>query len=1013
MKYINTSYPVITIVFLFFFQFSYTQQYFLLKGYVKDVEGPIAGATVFVYGSKNGTTTNINGYYELQISKSKKNLIVFSYVGKKTVKKYYKNETFLNAFLKDDLVTLKEVLITAKPNINQLDVRAKTGSVEQVPIKKIQNIPVSNIAVALQGTTPGLQIINRGELGSKPKIRIRGNSSLRRGDKANEPLYILDGKMISPETFFYLNPDDIKEIKVLKDAVASALYGIKAANGVIEISLKRGGTGKSISYHMQSGITFRSPKYVDMMNSEEKLELERLLKNPATPGYKYSADYINQFYKGNPNLNTLLAQGTKKIDSLKQINTDWYNELSRINTYQKHNISIRRGTEEMSYLASVGFMKQGGQLNGNNITRFSGQLMLDQALSEKSIASIGITASYGKVNTPNGSSYSPQNLIYQLNPYEQKDKGTLVSYPGRKYSDLIDQYSKESTSKNIGASASLNWKANEHLDITAIAGIDFSLNEILSITPPHAYSEIKSGRPKNERGTLNQAKNTTTNITTNIRANYNRTFGKHDITLGINTDMYSTTNDNINISGHGLYGNIKSGAAIDNSISGNSRARVGAQKITTRNIGIGGLVGYTYNGTYDLFGTYKLDASSILPKDKRWNSAWALGAGINLKKFPLIKDFDWIYSMNLRSSYGQTANLQGVTPSLVVATFQYGTSGYDKIRSMDLMNLPNVNLKAEQNHIFDIGWSTTIVNTNFNISYYIRTTKDALLNIPIASSSGFQYQLQNIGSLENRGVEFSLNQKIFSTQDWNSKIYFNISYNENKVLDLYGKKRIYTGESVVPDYEVGKSTDILYGLKSLGINPITGMPVFVNSKGEEADAYTTFKREDYVDLGKQTPPFNGSFSYHLGYKRLSLDMNFYYSLGGKKAYGYQYVRDSDNVNYNAAKNQLTDMWFKIGDENKIYPTAFYNSSAIYNVKVVPNSKSVLKSDFIRLSSVNLNYKIDATKLGSLGDYIRYASMGISASNLFTITSYKDSDPEIGTILGAQPPVVTINMKLTF
>ncbi len=1004
---------LLIILFIIFPQiiFSQTQKQ-KVSGYVSNEEGTLPGVTVWVNEWSIGTTTNANGYFELYLPKNQQAVIQFSFIGLEDVSVSYTGQQKINVKMKTDVLQIGEVKVVAHPNINELDVRAKTGVVVRVPIAQIQNTPVSNLAVALQGTTTGLQVINRGELGTKPKIRIRGNSSLRRGDGANEPLYILDGKMISSETFFYLNPEDIKEMKVLKDAVASALYGIKAANGVIEITSKRGGKGQSVSYHFHSGITLRSPKIVDMMNTEEKLELERLLKNPATPGYRYSSDYINRYYKDDPNLEALLAMGKVKLDSLKQINTDWYNELARVSTYQKHDISIRRGTDKMSYLAAVGFMYQGGELAGNDITRFSGRLMLDQSVGEKAIIGIGLDATYGKVNTPNGSNYSPASLIYRLNPYEQKNKGELVSYPGRKYSDLINQYSKESTDKNIGISASLNWQVNNNLDIKAITGIDFSLNESLAITPPFAFSEQRIGRPKNERGTLSQSKNTITNITSNVRVNYNKAFGKHDITLGFNTDTYTSVIDNINILGHGLYGNIKSGAAIDNSIMGTNRARVGAQKITTRNIGLGGLVGYTYNSTYDLFGTYKIDASSVLPADRRWNAAWAVGTGVNMKKLPLVKNLSLFSSMNLRASYGQTANLQGITPSLVVATFQYGTTGYNGIRSIDLMNLPNTNLKAEQNYIFDIGWSATIAKTNLSISYYIRKTKDALLNVPIASSSGFKNQLQNVGVLENKGIEFSLNQQIFASKNWKSTFSFNLSYNQNKVLDLYGKERIYTGD-FIPDYEVGKATDILYGLKSVGINPLTGLPVFINSKGEEADAYTSFKREDYVDLGHKTPPVNGSLSYHLGYKNFSLDMYFYYSFGGKRAYSYEYIRGTDDVIYNAAKNQLTDMWFNVGDENKIYPTPFYTSTVKYNLFSVANSRTVLKSDFIRLSSVNMNYRINTADLGRLGKFIRYATVGVSASNLLTITSYKDSDPEVGSIFGANAPVVTMNVKLTF
>lgn len=1001
-----------SIFFIFIATLLWGQKYKLIKGYVRDDDGPVIGATVWIIGTDKGTSTNANGYYELQWTEAKMPVLSFSYIGKKTVKVAYKGSEIFNVKMEDDLLMLDKVEIIAKPNINELDVRTKTGNIESVPLLRVKNTPVSSLAMALQGKTLGLQIINRGELGVLPQIRIRGTSSLRKGDLSNQPLYILDGKMISAETFFYLNPEDIREMKVLKDAVASALYGIKAANGVIEITSKRGGE-KSLTYHLQSGITLVPPLRVKMMNSAEKLELERRLKNEATPGYLYSEDYIKKKYGGTPLEGEKLKEGKQVLDSLRNINTDWYRELTNIQSYQKHNLSYTDGDERTSYFVSLGYLHQGGQLEGNVLSRISSRVAIDKVITENAIGSLSINGSYGQVKTPNGGSFSPEQLIYQLNPYETKDSKFLYSYPRRGYADLFHQFSRESTSKNLGTSLSLNWKVNSALEISAVAGFDFSLSESLSIVPETAISETATGIPKNARGTLQQFKNTQTNITANLRANYSKTFGNHEITLGVNADNYTTVIDNLNVEGHGLYGKLHSAAAVDNSLTGVGRSIVGGQKQTERNIGFGFLAGYTFDKTYNLFGTYKLDASSVLPKVKRWNAAWALGGSINMKSYPFFEELSWLSSLDLRTSWGITANAQGISPSLITATFQYQPKSYGGVRVMEVLNLPNENLRAEQNEILDIGLAAQIRKSSFRISAYKRITKDALLSVPIASSSGFLYQIQNVGILENRGVEIGFGQQILSSDKWNVRVGGNLSYNENKVIDLYGKERLYLDESsILPEYEVGKSISAVYGLNSTGINPITGIPEYINHSGEQVDAYTRMKREDFIYLGESTPPVNGSLYFTIGYKKVQVAMDFYYSLGGVKGYSNTYIRDTDNVVFNASKSQIEDMWWQVGDENKKYPDPFLSTQIRDNINK-PSNKTTLRADFLRFSSLSINYQVDTQNTDSLLRKIRYMTLGVEASNLFMLSGFRESNPETSNIINPLPPTITFNLNITF
>ncbi len=983
---------------------------------VDDYNEPLPGAAVYVRGHmKDGTTTDENGYFSIKLPDGKHIVIEASFLGMKPCSVEFTGQKEIQMVMEPDANMMESAIVMGKTNINDLDIRAKAGVVNAVDMDRLQDRPVMDLSLSLQGSAPGLIVTNRGDLGTKPEIRIRGNSSFRKGDVANEPLYVLDGQVISSDAFMTLNPLDIAEIKILKDAVACALYGTKAANGVLEITSVRGTNGETmVTYDFNGGVTFRGRRGVQMMDTDEKLELERRLRQPNTPGYIYSEEYIRKENRNAPNLDELIAEGQAMLNQLRQTNTDWFKELLRNDFYQRHNLSVRGGNSKTSYYASANYSYQGGQIPGNDVNRFTGRMSLDQALGTKGYVSLSVSGGYSKANSPNGSTYSPTSLIYELNPYESKTSGELWSYPNRTYDDLVYQYERTSTEKRFGTTASLNLEPIPGLTIGAIAGLDFVLSESLEFTPSTAYEEQQSGAAKNERGKISKSKNTNANVTTNVRVTWNRTFGKHDVTVGANTDYYWDNMDNMSVTGYGV-GQLKSMAAINQSIEGNRKVSTSNFREKTAQLGVGLLGGYCYDGIYDIFGTYKADASSILPKDKRWNAAWAIGAGWNLKGYGFMKDWEPISTFRFKASYGRTASLAGVSPSLTVGTFSYLEDSYGDIRLLELMSLYNDTLKPEQTVSTEAGVSLGLYNrVTIDLGWYDRRTEDALLDVPIPASNGFTTLKRNIGVLSNSGVEMSINAKLIDRNDFRFNLRYSLAYNKNKVIDLYDGDRLYTSEdAIIPDYEVGQSYDMIYGPISLGLDPMTGLPVFKGADGREIPATGKLTKEDMVPLGHSVPPFNGTFNLSFTYKQLEFDADFYYVFGGIKAYAYSYVRDKDDVNKNAVKGQVANMWFQKGDEGKIYHTAFYSSAAIENLVMWPNSRSIGSSDYLRLSMVSLRYRFPHSFIKKLGGFVKYGNVALQASNLFTLTRYKESDPESGSFIGAQQPIVTFNLSLSF
>lgn len=328
-----------------------------LIGYVYDQDkNPLAGVTVKVEGTQIVTVTDDEGRYAFSQPIKRGASIKFTMLGFKAKRVVYKGQSTISPMLEPSSTSVGEVVVIARSNINAIDLRSKSGVVENVDMKRVEAKPMIDMALALQGAVPGLVVTNTGDLGSAPKIRLRGNSSLRQGNATNEPLYVMDGQIISAETFYNLNPSDIKSMKVLKDATACALYGVKAANGVLEITSQRGHSGAPlINYNTNMGITTRGRRGLKMMNSAEKLELERLIGNAETPGYRYSEDYYRKYFANDPNLASMIAEGQSKLDSLRNINTDWFNELLRNSFYQRHNLSLRGGNDQTTYFLSANY----------------------------------------------------------------------------------------------------------------------------------------------------------------------------------------------------------------------------------------------------------------------------------------------------------------------------------------------------------------------------------------------------------------------------------------------------------------------------------------------------------------------------------------------------------------------------------------------------------------------------------------------------------------------------------
>ncbi|MBW3519815.1 SusC/RagA family TonB-linked outer membrane protein [Flavobacterium sp. NKUCC04_CG] len=971
-------------------------------------------ADVIITHGESGAVylTNEAGFYRLIAREGDR--LLFSHQGFENMEIVLKKQGLV-MYMIPSTDFMDEIVIRKNNNINDIDMRKLTGTITTLDLTALSQRTEMDMGRLLQGQIPGLTVRFSGELGTKPEIRIRGNQSFSYKQDANEPMFILDGMVISSENFLTLNPADYKEIKVLKDAAASALYGIKAANGVIEITSKRGFEGKPIvNFSLKQGVTLRGERGTQLMQSAEKLELERRIKNPITPGYRYSEEFIRKENPQAHNLDDLVLKGRNTLDSLRLINTDWFKEIIQPNLFNSYNLSIRGGSEKSSYFYGLNYANQGGRVPGNDINRLSARANLDYILSPTLTISLNNAVGLSTIYSQNDPSFDPTALVFNLNPYEQKNtlgnhKGTtLYSYPDRTYEDLINQFFSKRTTKRLSSSAILRWQLAKELELSAVVGADYTLDQRTNRIPPRAFSQRQY--KSYESGELQQDKGVNYEFTSNIRANYQKQWNDHDIYLGVNVDYYVNNKELIGIKGYGIPEGVHTAAGINQSLTGERKVKSYSYTLKEAQMGIGAAMGYSFQNTYDIYSSVKQDASSLLPANKRWNTAWSGGLGWAISEYGFLNASSIIDILKIRYSLGYIASMAEINSSDIHQTFAYNQAVYGDGRLLDLVKLPNPNLKPQQTISSNLGFEMGLFHRiSLQMSFYTNTTKQALLDLPIAPSNGFSMLKTNIGELENKGIEFQLTGDFIRYKNfrWNAALSF--STNKNKVLKLYNTNQIFlTDESLMPEYEVGQPLGVLYGLHDLGIYSLDGMPRFLGADGREITYKDKLKRADIRSLGYTIPPYNGFFNHVFSWRDFSLSMDVSYSFGGVLSYSNVYVRDADNSNKNAVKGQLEEMWFAPGDENKRYAAPNIDSS-FYVFSQYASTKTTFKSDFIKLNMLQLSYGFSPKSQSGLANYFKTINCNIQAENLYTYRIESDK----GDLHGVLQPVISLGINASF
>ncbi|REG94787.1 SusC/RagA family TonB-linked outer membrane protein [Flavobacterium aquicola] len=959
-----------------------------ISGKVRDSKTTenIIGATVSIKGTTEGTITDLNGTYTIKAPANA--VLVVSYIGYENNEKAVNGAQTLNFLLKEEQNNLKEVVVVGYGVQKKANL---TSSISTVSKEVFENKPVTNAAQALQGTTPGL-VIQQGsnEPGQGTNINIRGIGTFQSG---TYPLILIDGLVGSIND---INPNDIENVSVLKDASSTAVYGSRAANGVILITTKMGKKGKTrVAYDYMFGFQAPTnmPKYAQAWEYAE-LRNEALI-NSGLPA-KYAPDQINEFRK--------MGKGTI-----------WLDELYRENAPQSsHNLSVEGGSETTTYHISVGHLDQRSLFEGNDeygLKRNNARLSINSKLSDK----FTVTAS-GAYNgtTTNEHAYWTEWLIEQATRipviYPVKDENGNYTLPSGSNSNALARLSEGGmrTFKSDGlmGSISAEWSIIKDLKLKGFFGANLSDNNSHEFRKSIDYAPYKGGG--DNESSVKDAYDRTVLLNSTLTLNYNKKIGENHSFSGLlglsdeSSERRWFQARKIGIPGN-EFGVLGNGEITDEANTYGSGEEWGIHSFFGR-------VNYAYKEKYLLEGNVRMDGSSRFASENRWGTFPSFSGGWRISKEEFMEPLkDYVSNLKLRASWGQVGN-QDIGLYKYLRTVNIATQAYsfnDNVANGAYFSEANQDISWETSEMIDFGIDAGFFNNklSFTLDLYSKDTKNILVNsLPVPGIYGSGSPTQNMGAINNKGWEFSVNYS-FKTGKVNHSLTANLSDNVNEVTDDGGRSLI-SGYDVVTMLKKGQPINSYYALKSDGyfqnaqevangpkqtFNAAGAKPGDIRYVDRNGDGVIN-EAEDRFILGNPFPRYNYGLTYAANWN--GLDLSIFIQGVGKRSMWIrgEAVEAFHNNNEGPVMDYHIDRWTPANPDAS-YPRLTIGSESANNA--AKSDFWIEDASYLRLKNVQLGYTIPSRFTQQIG--ITKFRTYITGQNLFTLTKLKAGyDPEINS-----------------
>lgn len=956
-----------------------------VSGKVKSSDNePLAGVNVIVKGTTIGTFTDANGVFQVNLPNNSSTLVL-TFVGLKTVEVPVGDKTNLDISMESDETQLSEVIVTGYTTQNA---RSVAGSVAALKSETIERVPLGSFDQALQGQVPGVLIqAQSGQPGAAASVLIRGKGSII---GTNSPLFILDGVEITASDFSTLNQSDFGTISVLKDAVATAMYGSRGSNGVIVITSKKGAAGRiKINYDMQYGNSKAPENKLKLMNSQEKLQYE--LAN------------------GNP-----FGWTDEEVATLSKVDTDWADVFFQDGVTQSHTLNLSGAIDRTSYFVSGSIFDQTGTVVNTGLKRYTGRINVESGVGD---ITFGVNSTFGYSDFTNTSENntgiaSPLNAVRWTNPYEKPydDNGNytvITSGQPNALQELLENTNLRQQIKGVGnVYVSYNVPFIKGLTVKTSWGADFTSNERSVFVDG---TTATGGSTPSRRGSFTRQYGKRFRYTGTTSITYAKQLTEdHHLSVALFNEVVKSNSNSFFFTGYGLGGPFENEAGITPgnntngfipAVGGNSSDGVNGESTLFRGgasalLSYFAMINYGFRDKYYVTIVGRRDGSSRFGANNRYANFGSIGASWIMTEESFMSSLkDRVFNeLKLKASYGTSGNQAGI------AAFQaaelYGRGVYNGVSGLVQVQLGDPDLRWEKKTTFNAGIEAASLEGRLTatVEYYHSVTSDLFLGKPLSLTTGYVSFASNVGKLQNSGVEVFLKGDVIKKGNFSWSLNANFTYNKNVVKELLpGQDQIIEGIIIT---KPGESMNSLFLVPYVGVNPENGAAQYRAINGEITEVYNP---NDRVIVGSFEAPYFGGFGTTLKYKGIEFNALFSYVMGNEI-----YNNDRNNVEnpsylWDNLSRDLLREWRTPGQITDIpSPNNPYRSGT---------TRFVESGDFLRLRNVMLSYTLPTSIVSKAR--LSFVKIYAQGQNLLTFTEFRGYDPEIstGSLSGAQYPAL--------
>lgn len=945
----------------------------------KATKEPLAGVIVFIDETSYNTTTDSQGNYSLIFTPTEGMTISFYFLGMEDEKVVYTGQKEIDVAMIEASESLDDVVVTGYGNIRK---EGFTGNTTRITKDEIVKVSQKNVIDAIQVFDPSFRITENIAMGSNPnalpEFYIRGQTAVNLDagvdiskqnltSNNNLPIFILDGFEVSVEKIYDMDPMRINSVTLLKDAAATALYGSRAANGVVVIESRAPESGKlRVSYNLTTGVEAPDLSGYNLMNAREKLDAE------VAAGY-YD---ISDFDPVNDPLNALQDYNKYiklRNDVLRGVNTDWMAKAVRTAFHHQHSLYIDGGEKDIRWGVELKYNGSDGVMKGTNRNTYGAGLTLDYRFGKFQI----LNRAYFDVMNSNEMPYQDFSSYSHLQPYATPIDpltGKYIRNIPSLYSDGIvanplyeaeymmsyDRDSYNDFSNNL----QLNFFATKDLTAKVQFSVDKKFSKTKLFIDPASAKFAQESDPS-QIGTLDLDEGESFSYSLNALLMYNKSIKKNYINVTAGAELRETNVESLASSyrgfSNGALSSVNNAMAIDaKPVRSSNKSRLASFLM---------MANYSYDDIYLVDASVRLDGSSEFGKDKKTAPFWAAGLGLNIHNYAFLKGNPVISRIKLRATYGQVGKVNfpvyaARTTYITTSTQDWYMTGLGNV----LQYLGNDDLGWEKTNTIDAGFDFGMFKDRFllKFTWYDKQTNGMITTVSLPSSSGFSGYMANIGKVENKGFEIDLRYNVIRTEDWDLTVFGNMSHNKNRIMEISDALANYNKlvDKLYADYSIGRdnakysqinskfveggSTTSIFAMKSLGINPANGKELYLRPDGTVTYEWNA---ADQVIVGNTEPKARGAFGLNARWKNFSIFTSFIYHFGGQQ-YNSTLVNYVENVNLmkqNADRRVSLLRWRNPGDVTCLKDIA----ESAYVTR--PTSRFVQDENTLQFNSLSLSY----------------------------------------------------------